>query len=168
MPFTDEDIEELREMLKAWMDKIIAKTKKEVEEAISAMPDMDEAEKASLLQKEMDRRKTILSLLCAYEGIKLSIPSAERLLNIMPDVIKAVIATTAKDAASSIATNIYFLAEHGFIPGVPELRFMADLTSHATVYAIIDTIPKIVEGIKALLFNRKHPRQHEPGWFGVV
>ena len=37
MPLTEQDIEEFREMVRAWMDKIIAKTKKEVEEVKSLL-----------------------------------------------------------------------------------------------------------------------------------
>jgi len=168
MPLTDKDIEELREMVKAWMEKILARTGKEVEEAIRAIPDIDEAERASIFQKEMDRKKVLLSLLCADEAIKLAIPSAERLLNILPDVIKAIIATTAKDTTGNIATNIHFLAECGLVPGEPELRFLTDLTSHAVVYSVIESIPRIVEGLKAILWGPKQARKDHFDLIGVV
>jgi len=168
MTLTEQDIEELRGILQAWMDKILARTKKNVEEAIRAIPDIDEAERASIFQKEMDRKKMVLSLLCANEAIKLAIPSAERLLNIMPDVIRAIIATTAKDTTGNIATNIHFLAECGLVPGEGELRFLTDLISHATVYSVISSIPKIVEGLKVILWGPKQARKNQPEWLGVV
>ncbi|RLI87191.1 MAG: hypothetical protein DRP01_02475 [Archaeoglobales archaeon] len=168
MPLTEQDVEEFREMVKAWMDKILARSKEELEKTIRAMPGLDEAERASILQKEMDRKKMVLSLLCANEAIKLSIPSAERLLDMMPSVIKAVVITTSKDATGAIATNIHFLAECGFVPGEPELHFLTDLFSHATVYSVINSIPRIIEGLKALLWSPEQARKNRPEWFGVV
>ena len=168
MPLTDKDIEEFREMVKAWMEKILAKTRKDVEEAMQAMPGLDEAERASIFQKEMDRKKVLLSLLCAHESIKLSISSAERLLNILPDVVRAIMAITAKNTSGNIATNVHFLAECGLVPGEPELRFLTDLISHATIYSVISSIPKIVEGLKVILWGPKQARKNQPEWFGVV